>query len=138
MTCPFCQHDIPDDSLFCPDCGRKVPTPEEEMEHPGDSHEESFEDSVKFIKLLSANHKDGRTHAGCGGNLFIGEDGSVRCDKCNVSDSLSKWRIDSQNLNSLVLTSSVNLVYSAAILAPMAMTEGISWMSRMLTVIRNK
>ncbi len=41
MICPNCKHDIPDDSIFCPDCGQKQNDIPISDNQPDDYHENS-------------------------------------------------------------------------------------------------
>lgn len=97
IVCLHCHNEIPDDSNFCPDCGRKV---EEICSIPsGIEHsEDSFsEDGILYYSLnpTCSTENDGFERwihgNNCGGIIYVGNNGSCICGKCHKSSNIKFW-----------------------------------------------
>lgn len=128
MICnnPDCKHEIPDEALFCPDCGWKQSMFEEnkpQKEDTSSTHDRTVLDPTQsehslhqeskpstFTKegicYYRIQHNDSYhsnygnvtwIHSGqCGGEIFLGDNATCICNKCGAHAPIIYWNPQNQ------------------------------------------
>ncbi|MBD5302830.1 MAG: zinc ribbon domain-containing protein [Bacteroides sp.] len=100
MICPNCNNEIPDDSIFCVDCGKKLR--DNGTESPSapecECNENSFTEAGILYYSLNPSDEcpadiDERWIHGnnCGGTIYIGNNAICVCGKCHKSSDIKYW-----------------------------------------------
>lgn len=94
MICPHCKNEIPDDSLFCVDCGEKIYNNDSVKEH----NEDSFTEEGIIYYSLNPSDTNGTIigerwiHSNnCGGSIYVGNNAICQCGKCRKSGDIKLW-----------------------------------------------
>lgn len=74
-------------------------------------------------------------HDGCGGDMYIGDNATIKCKKCNVSHHIFKWQLGCQQCNNLSDgalyerkdETTMPLAEAMAIVGMMVTECGLSW-----------
>lgn len=105
MICPYCKNEIPDDSLFCVDCGKEITNADFDKE----CNEDSFTEEDVVYYSLNPTDTNGTIinerwiHGNnCGGSIYVGNNAICKCGKCRKSADVKLWHKVNDSDNDIV------------------------------------
>lgn len=97
------------------------------------------ENGVQYVQLYASCptcREEGRSkpntlysHHACGGDMYIGDNATIKCKKCGVSHHINKWQFGCQQCNNL----SDGVLYERKDEATMSLAEAMSISGMMVT-----